>query len=140
MTTPDVPDEPEGQDQAEVFDEANITPDGRNIATSDMQRDLFDATSVDEDADEALEPADDFDPDAMDEAEYEEVVLADEDLDEPRSFASDHPDRLADDDEQPDDYEAGDSGVAASGDVEEDLAERIDRPRQRRPDGARDDR
>jgi hypothetical protein len=94
------------QSLAETFDEENITPDGRDIATSDMQRDLFDATSVPEDATEALEPQDNFDPDQADEAELEEVVLADEDLDEPRSFVRDDADLVADDDARPADYEA----------------------------------
>jgi hypothetical protein len=70
----------DSQDLAEVFDEENITPDGYDIATSDMQRDVFDATSVDEDANEALAPDDDFDPDEADEAELEEILLADDDL------------------------------------------------------------
>jgi len=99
-------DEIEGQDLAEVFDEENITEDGYDIVASDMQRDVFDATSVDEDANEALEPADDFDPDTADEAELEEIVMADEDLDEPRSFARDDADLVADDDLQPADLEA----------------------------------
>jgi hypothetical protein len=98
--------ESDGQDLAEVFDEENITEDGYDIATSDMQRDLFDATSVAEDANEALEPADDFDPDAADEAELEEIVMAEEDLDEPRSFARDDADLVSDDDLQPADLEA----------------------------------
>jgi hypothetical protein len=93
------------QSLAETFDEENITPDGRDIATSDMQRDVFDATSVDEDATEALEPQDDFDPDTADEAELEEIVLADEDLDEPRSFGRDDADLIADDDARPADFE-----------------------------------
>jgi hypothetical protein len=93
------------QSLAETFDEENITPDGRDIATSDMQRDVFDATSVDEDATEALEPQDDFDPDTADEAELEEIVLADEDLDEPRSFGRDAADLIADDDARPADFE-----------------------------------
>jgi len=96
----------EGQDLAEVFDEENITPDGRDIATSDMERDVFDVTSVDEDATEALEPDDDFDPDAADEAELEEILLADEDLDEPRSFRRDDADLVAADDPRPADFEA----------------------------------
>jgi hypothetical protein len=109
-------DEIEGQDLAEVFDEENITEDGYDIATSDMQRDLFDATSVEEDANEAREPDDDFDPDEADEAEIEEVVMADEDLDEPRSFARDA-DLVADDDLQPADLEADslDDEVGATG-------------------------
>lgn len=97
----------DSQDLAEVFDEENITPDGRDIATSDLQRDVFDVTSVDEDATEALEPTDDFDPDAADEAELEEIVLADEDLDEPRSFERDDADLVAADDPRPADFEAG---------------------------------
>jgi hypothetical protein len=98
------------QSLAETFDEENITRDGRDIATSDLQRDLFDATSVPEDARDALEPEDDFDPDAADEAELEEVVLADEDLDEPRSFSRDDADLVADDDARPADFEP--EGVA----------------------------
>ena len=111
-------DEIEGQDLAEVFDEENITEDGRDIATSDLQRDVFDVTSVDEDANEALEPDDDFNPDAADEAELEEILLADEDLDEPRSFARDDADLVADDDLQPSDLEAdslGDDDLDALG-------------------------
>jgi hypothetical protein len=97
----------EGQDQAEVFDEENITPDGRDIATSDMERDVYDVTSADEDAHEALAPDDDFDPDAADEAELEEIVRAEEDLDEPRSFRRDDADLVASDDVRPADFEAG---------------------------------
>ena len=90
----------EGQDLAEVFDEENITEDGRDIATSDMQRDVYDVTSSDEDATDALRPDDDFDPDDADEAELEEIVMAEEDLDfdEPRSFARDNADLVSDED------------------------------------------
>jgi hypothetical protein len=112
------PDDFEGQDLAEVFDEENITEDGRDIATSDLQRDVFDATSVDEDADEAMEPQDDFDPDQADEAELEQIVMADEDLDEPRSFARDNADLVTDDDISPADMEAG--GVDSEFDAEAD--------------------
>ncbi|HEY3797341.1 MAG TPA: hypothetical protein VGL58_03235 [Caulobacteraceae bacterium] len=121
---PDIPDEPDGQDLAEIFDETNITPDGEDIATSDLQPNLFDATSADEDADDGLAPDDDFDPDALDEAEYEEVVLAEEDLDEPRSFARSDADLVTDDDEQPEDLEAGE----ATEDATERPSERALRP------------
>ena len=113
------PDDFEGQDLAEVFDEENITEDGYDIATSDLQRDVYDATSVEEDADEAREPQDDFDPDQADEAELEQIVMADDDLDEPRSFARDDADLVADDDISPADMEAGaspDDDVEALGD------------------------
>jgi hypothetical protein len=67
---PDLDDnEADGQDLAEVFDEENITEDGRDIATSDLQRDVYDVTSDDGDATQALEADDDFDPDQADEAE-----------------------------------------------------------------------
>jgi hypothetical protein len=105
---PDLDDsEADGQDLAEVFDEENITEDGRDIATSDMQRDVYDVTSDDGDATEALEAEDDFDPDQADEAELEQIVMAEEDLDEPRSFARDDTDLIADDDISPADMEAG---------------------------------
>jgi hypothetical protein len=94
------------QSLAETFDEENITKDGRDIATSDMQRDVFDATSVPEDADAALEPEDGWDPDAADEAEIEQVVLADEDLDQPRTFARDDDNLVESDDPRPADFEA----------------------------------
>ena len=99
-------DEIEGQDLAEVFDEENITEDGYDIATSDMQRNLFDVTQDDGDATEVLAADDDFDPDAADEAELEEIVMAEEDLDEPRSFARDDADLVAEDDLRPADLEA----------------------------------
>ena len=107
---PDIPDI-EGQDQAEVFDEENITPDGRDIATPDLQRDVLDVTSVKEDAHDALAPDPNFDPDKMDEAEYEEVVQAEEDLDEPSPATRDEGDLVAEDDPRPADFE-GESPIA----------------------------
>lgn len=100
--------ESDSQDLAEVFDEENITEDGRDIATSDLQRDVYDVTSADEDANEALAPDDDFDPDRTDEAELEQIVRADEDLDEPRSFARDSGDLVTTDDLSTADMEPGD--------------------------------
>ena len=120
MGDPKETDDLEGQDLAEVFDETNITRDGEDIATSDMQPDVYDATTVaeDSDLDDVLAPEDDFDPDSMDEAEYEEVVMAEEDLDEPRTFRGDDADRVQDEDEQPDDFESErltDADIAALG-------------------------
>lgn len=116
----------EGQDQAEVFDEENITEDGRDIATSDLQRDVFDVTSADEDATEALAPDDDFDLDEADEAELEEIVMAEEDLDEPRSFGRDRADLVASDDLSPADFESAslaDDEIEALGDADESTGE-----------------
>jgi len=128
---PDEPDEIEGQDLAEVFDEENITPDGYDIATSDLQADVYDVTSSDEDADEALAPQDDFDPDAADEAELEEIVMAEEDLDQPRSFAADAADLVADDDLSPADFEAAPLSFEEIDDaghgLDADLEDRLDR-------------
>jgi len=127
---PDIPNL-EGQDQAEVFDETNITPDGRDIATSDMQRDVADVTTAEDDADldEALHEDPDFDPDAMDEAEYEEVVLREEDLDRPELATRDQGDLVAEDDGSPADYEA--EGFIADGD-EDEAPTPVDETRQER--------
>ncbi len=128
---PDPIDAPEGQDEAEAFDEENITEDGRDIATSDMQRDVLDVTTVAEDADldDVLAPAEtDFDPDAMDEAEYEEVVLADENLDEPRTFRVDSAGVVTTDDVSPADYEPDDRAEAdAAADTASAADEEVDR-------------
>ena len=99
----------EGQDLAEVFDEENTTEDGRDIATPDMQRDGYDVTASDEDVTDALQADDEFNPDDADEAELEEIVMAEEDLDydEPRSFALGSPDLVSDDDIGSADMEAG---------------------------------
>ena len=128
MPDPDEFDD-EGQDQAEVFDEENITPDGRDIATSDMEPDVFDATSVPEDADEALEPEDDWDPDAADEAEFEEVVFSEEDLDQPRTFARDAADLVideTDEDDAPAPREEAETAPMESGDLADDDIEALD--------------
>jgi hypothetical protein len=128
---PNQPDEIEGQDLAEVFDEENITPDGRDIATSDLERDVYDVTSSEEDATEAPAPDDDFDPDSADEAELEAIVMAEEDLDQPRSFAGGDSDLVANDDLRPADFEAeslSDDDIEAADDGSgDDLEGRLDR-------------
>ena len=98
----------DGQDLAEVFDETNITPDGEDIATPDQQRDVFDATTALDDADEDDTRAaeDDFDPDEVDESELDEIMASGEDLDEPRSFSGYDADRVQDGALQPADLES----------------------------------
>jgi hypothetical protein len=118
--------EPDGQDLAEVFDEENITEDGRDIATSDLQPDVYDLTSAPEDAREALAPQDDFDPDAADEAELEEIVMADEDLDEPRSFARDPAALVSDEHVSAADLQAGERHERGPDAVEEALDEGLE--------------
>jgi hypothetical protein len=82
MPDPDETEDVENQDFAETFDEENITPDGRDNANLDAQRDVYDLTCVPEDADEALEP-DDADLVAGDDlkpADLEADALADDDI------------------------------------------------------------
>ena len=86
------------QDQAEIFDETNITRDGEDIAHPDMERDVYDVTSATDDSlpeEAGLEDEDDFDPDEADEAELEFMLEADDGVDEPRSFARDQTDVVA---------------------------------------------
>ncbi len=130
MPDPDEPDDGDSQDLAEVFDEENITRDGRDIATSDMERDVFDVTATleDGDLDDVRGPEDDFDPDEMDEVEYEEVVMGDEDLDTPRITPRDRANLVSTDDLSPADMEPddlNDEDLAALGyaDAEPDPAE-----------------
>ncbi len=97
----------DAQDQAEVFDETNITRDGNDIAHPDMARDVFDVTAEDEDSDPAEIGEGDFDPDTADEAELEAELDLDDGVDEPRVL-SDDADLVATDDATPADYEADD--------------------------------
>jgi hypothetical protein len=98
----------DAQDMAEIFDETNITRDGEDIAHPDMARDVYDVTRAAGDADEDEADVDDFDPDAMDEAELEAMTEADDGIDEARSFAADDADRVASDDIRAADLEADD--------------------------------
>ncbi len=66
---------PEGQDEAEVLDETNLTPDGDNIANFDDLPDLLDVTSADGDADD-----DDLDEEFDEDGEFEGEDPDDEDM------------------------------------------------------------
>ena len=103
----DLNDGADAQDQAEIFDETNITRDGDDIAHPDMARDVFDVTREDEDSDPLDAGGPDFDPDLADEAELEFELDLDDGVDEPRVLADDA-DRVATDDATPADYEADD--------------------------------
>ncbi|HEY5106904.1 MAG TPA: primosomal protein [Caulobacteraceae bacterium] len=105
---PDVNEDADSQDLAETFDETNITRDGDDIAHPDMARDVYDVTSAAGDADEDEGDDDDFEPDDADEAELEELLAADEGVDEPRGYKPDNGDRVASDDATPADFEADD--------------------------------
>jgi len=101
----DLNDGADAQDQAEVFDETNITRDGDDIAHPDMARDVFDVTREDEDSEPLEAGGADFDPDLADEAELEFELELDDGVDEPRVLAGDA-DLVANDDASPADYEA----------------------------------
>ena len=103
----DVTDGADAQDQAEVFDETNITRDGDDIAHPDMARDVFDVTREDEDSDPAEIGEGEFDPDLADEAELEGELDQDDGVDEARVLPDDA-DLVATDDAAPADYEADD--------------------------------
>lgn len=106
------------QDVAEIFDEDNITEDGGDIATSDMERDLFDVTSAADDADDDTfgdEDDDDFDPDQADEAELELMLEEDDGVDAEDQNRRDPGDLVFETDATPAMFEGGRS----SGDDEE---------------------
>jgi hypothetical protein len=114
----DLNDGADAQDQAEIFDETNITRDGDDIAHPDMARDVFDVTREDEDSDPFEAAGEDFDPDQADEAELEAELDQDDGVDGARVFAADDADRVTSDDARPADYEAddlSDEDVAALG-------------------------
>lgn len=79
--------DPDDQDQAETFDEDNIT-EGTEMPTSDMRRDVLDVTSAVGDEDDfSAEDDDDFDPDAVDEEELEMLLEQDDGVDEARTLS-----------------------------------------------------
>lgn len=110
------------QDMAEVFDEENITEDGVDIATSDMERDVYDVTTAEDDADDdefADNDDDDFDPDEADDAELDTMMEADDGIDSPRTLSRDDADLVTATEESPADFEGGDDGQGDEGDDEE---------------------
>ena len=105
---PDVDDDTDGQDLAEVFDETNTTADGFDIADPDMAPDVYDVTSAEDDDDEGEpEDPDDFDPDELNEDERERMLEEDDGIDEPRVLARDEADLVAAEGGAPED--AGDA-------------------------------
>ncbi len=102
---------PDEQDVAEIFDEDNITEDGVDIAHPDMERDVYDVTSAEDDSDDddfGDEDDDDFDPDDVDEAELETMLEEDDGIDAPRELGRDDEDLVTATDESPADFEGGD--------------------------------
>jgi hypothetical protein len=87
--------ERDAQDLAEVFDETNLTEDGREIAEFDELPDVYDATSaLGDDEDEAAVDEADFDPADFDEDALEsgkDDSLRDELEDEPEDGSQKEP-------------------------------------------------
>jgi hypothetical protein len=106
MTMADPHEDADSQDMAEIFDETNTTLDGVDIAHPDVARDVYDVTSVEDDADED-QPVDldDFDPDQVDEVELEMMLEEDDGVDAPRMLELDEADLVSLDDPSPADYQ-----------------------------------
>ena len=107
------------QDQAETFDETNLTEDGEDIARPDVMRNVYDVTSTEDDADDDEfedEDADDFDPDALDESERESLLEEDDGIDDDEGPETrDQGDLVSVDDDRPSDFE----GESESSDPED---------------------
>jgi hypothetical protein len=105
----DLEQDSDEQDQAETFDETNLTEDGDDIARPDMMRNVYDVTSAEDDADDddfADEDPDDFDPDALDETEVESLLEEDDGIDDDDGPTTrDQGDLVAADDDSPADYQ-----------------------------------
>jgi hypothetical protein len=115
MPMPDIDDDADSQDLAEVFDETNTTEDGFDIADPDMAPDVYDVTSAaDDDDEDDGEDAGDFDPDDLDEAEREQMLEEDDGVDAARVLARDEADLVADSGGSPEDLD------------DEDLEQRLD--------------
>ena len=108
----DLETDADDQDMAEIFDEDNITEDGGDIATSDMQRDVFDVTTaVGDSNDDDAEDDDAFDPDTADDDDIDRMLEKDDGLDSPNNDTRDAGDLVMDSEDTPADYEGDDGGI-----------------------------
>ena len=105
---PDLEQDADSQDMAEIFDETHTTEDGGDIAHPDMAPDVFDVTVADDDGDDEqpVDP-DDFDPDRLDESERELMFEEDDGIDSDRETTRGRTDVVAGDDDSPADYQGG---------------------------------
>lgn len=106
------------QDMAEIFDEENITEDGVDIATSDMERDVFDVTTAEDDSDDdefGDDDDDDFDPDQADDAELDTMMEEDDGIDGPSPVTRDAADLVTATDESPADMQGDDEDADEEG-------------------------
>jgi len=107
---PDLEQDADSQDQAEVFDETNTTEDGDDIADPDLALNVYDVTTAEDDADED-QPTDpeDFDPDDIEEGEREVMLEQGDGVDDEDDLASPGApsDAVIDGDGTPADFQAG---------------------------------
>jgi hypothetical protein len=80
---PDLEQDADSQDMAEVYDEENTTEDGGDIAEPDLALDVYDVvTAADDSDDDQPRDPEDFDPDDIDEAEREAMLEEDDGIDD----------------------------------------------------------
>ena len=106
---PDLEQDADSQDLAEVFDETNTTDDGGDIADPDLALDVFDVVTAADDADED-QPGDpeDFDPDDLEEGEREAMLEEDDGVDDDDAASTRDPsDLVIEGDGSPADFQAG---------------------------------
>ena len=108
---PDLEQDADSQDLAEVFDETNTTEDGGDIAHPDVALDVYDVTAADDDSDED-QPSDpgDFDPDTLDESDREAMLEEDDGVDDDSdddASPGDPADAVLDGDGSPADFQTG---------------------------------
>ncbi len=106
----DLAEDADSQDLAETFDETHITPDGDDIAHPDIEPDVFDVTSADDDSDEDDLGGDDdgdFDPDEADDTELDAMLERDDGVDEAHPSGPDIEDRVASEGSSPADLQGG---------------------------------
>lgn len=103
----------DAQDNAEVFDETNLTEDGEDIANFDEIEDVFDVTQAQDDAAEDEDDDDLLEDDELAQIDDElEAGRDDEGLDiereplDPVGGGLSDEDLVSDDDEDPSDYES----------------------------------
>ena len=107
---PDLKQDADSQDLAEVFDETNTTEDGGDIAHPDVALDVYDVTTAEDDSDEDR-PGDpeDFNPDDIEEGERESMLEEGDgvDDDEAETSPQDPSDAVIEGDGSPADFQAG---------------------------------
>ena len=103
---PDLEQDSDSQDMAEIFDETNTTEDGVDIAHPDMASPLYDVTTAEDDADDD-QPTDqdEYDVEELDESERELMFEEDDGIDTTRPAPRDPMDLISDETDSPADLQ-----------------------------------